>query len=60
MEGSEIERRNCTIDSLTEADILQQFRFKNKDQLYRLLRGFQFPEVMVVSCGHKFSGEEVM
>ena len=55
-----IESKQVTIDSIPENDIPQQFRFKSKDQLYRLLRGFQFPDVMYGPSGHKFSGEEVM
>ena len=55
-----IESKHVTIALLNEHDIPQHFRFKTKDQLYRLLHGFQFPHVMFGPSGHKFSGEEVL
>ena len=58
-----IERRyrTDTIDSFEDTEIRQLFRFESKEQLHRLLTGFDFPnEIRHSSQGNKFTGEEVM
>jgi hypothetical protein len=49
-----------SIESFAASEIPLKFRFRNASQLQRLLEGFQFPETMHDSAGHKFSGEEVL
>lgn len=55
-----IQRTRITINSLNDEIIPLQFRFLNKDQLQRLLIGFQFPPKLTNAEGYNFSGEEVL
>jgi hypothetical protein len=54
-----IDRLYRTIDSFEDTEIRQLFRFESKDQLHRLVTGFQFPAEIRSGVGNKFSGEEL-
>ena len=54
------EPKNRTIDSFREDEIHLYFRFRSRDQLRRLVDGFQFPQFMVTDSGHRFTAEEVL
>jgi hypothetical protein len=49
-----------TIDSLQDEFIPANFRFRNKEQLYRLLAGLEFADEYVDSVGNKFTSEEIL
>jgi len=51
---------NRTINSFDDEHIISNFRFRNKEQLQRLLTGFEFPEEFVGPYGHTYKGEEVL
>ena len=54
-------KRNVKIEDYTDEEIPLYFRFQNKEQLYKLLEGFQFPtQIKPNSKGHKFSPQEVL
>jgi hypothetical protein len=53
-------RRNVKIQDLRDEDIPTDFRFRSKQQLYRLLHGFQFPEIMRIPKIKAFTGEEIL
>jgi hypothetical protein len=55
-----IQRLYRTIDSFSDNEIPQYFRFRTKDQLHRLCAGFRFHEAIVMKSRHKFTGEEVL
>ena len=51
---------HLTIDELEEVNIMQNFRFRNKDQLHRLHIGLKFGEIYRDDVGNVFSGEEIL
>ncbi len=54
-----IERKHRTIDSFTDEECHANFRFSNKNQLSRLLNGWQFPVEMVdIVTNTKFTGKK--
>lgn len=54
-----IANKHVTIDSLSDFQICEWFRFRNKDQLHRLYAGFRFPMRFKIN-GYVFSGEEIL
>ena len=48
------------IDSFEDEDIPPNFRFRNKEQLKRLMQCFQMPEFLRGQYGHKFRMEELL
>ena len=52
-------RRYVTILSLAESDVLKFYRYKTKNQLHWLYRGFQFHSNFRIDKREKFTGEEV-
>jgi hypothetical protein len=55
-----IERKHRLIDSFSDDEIRGLFRFESKEQLHRLLIGFQFPKTFQAAEGNIFSGEEIL
>ena len=54
-------KRRRTIDSFKDEEIPIFFRFRSKEQLHRLMRGFQIPEVIRIPVtGNIFFGEEFL
>ena len=51
---------NRTIDSFLDSNIPIYFRFRNKEQLKRLIVGFRIPDFVYVAETHKFSAEEIL
>ena len=51
-------RIHRTIDSFADSNISIFFRFRNKEQLHRLIDGFQINDVVV--HGHRFVKEEIL
>ena len=49
-----------TIDSFTDEEIPVYFRFRSKEQLHRLMRGFQIPMQVKLKTGNIFEGEELL
>ena len=50
-----------TIDSFSDEEIPVYFRFRSKEQLHRLMRGFQIPmQVKLPKTGNVFEGEELL
>jgi hypothetical protein len=50
-----------TIDSFSDEEIPLYFRFRNKEQLHRLMRGFRIPmQIKLPKTGNIFEGEEVL
>ena len=54
------ESRHRTIDSFADVDIPGAFRFKNKDQLRRLMQCLQIPAKLVSRERCAFGGEEAL
>jgi hypothetical protein len=50
---------SVTLDDFDDQEIPTFFRFNTKQQLRELIAGFQFPEMMISTSGHKFTGQEV-
>ena len=48
------------INRLSEDQVRNDFRFENHEQLYRLYRGFKFPNSIKASNRLSFTGEEIM
>jgi hypothetical protein len=54
-----IEHVPVGLDDFNDQDIPTYFRFKNKNQLRRIIQGFRVDEWMTCRSGHKFTGVEV-
>lgn len=55
-----ITRKGLRIADLKEEELHIHFRFRTKQQLYRLLDGFQFPDTMQAGKMRPFTREEVL
>ena len=49
-----------TIDSFRDEEIPNNFRFRSKSQLSKLIRCFQMPELLRSTQGHVFKSEELL
>ena len=56
-----IRNRRRTIDSFDDEEIPAFFRFRSKEQLHRLMEGFQIPNIIIIEkTGNVFYGEEYL
>lgn len=53
-----IERKHRTIDSFSDDEIKQNFRFVTKEQLHRVFLGLHFPDEVILPSRHRFHGQE--
>lgn len=58
---SKIRNLRHTIDSFADEEIPVYFRFRSKEQLHRLITGFQIPAIVrIIETGNVFHGEEFL
>jgi hypothetical protein len=52
--------RKPRFDCYSDSDILRKFKFRSKDDLIKLKMCFRVPDAVVLPCGHRFTGEEII
>jgi len=52
--------RHVQISDFSDSEVVELFRFRGKDQLWRLLQGLKFEDTYIDECRNSFSGQEVL